>query len=247
MTSQNFPHIFIFLWAFFLFGGFLFGGFIRQWQWSGVERWMPRWARMSSSLALVLAAWSLFYLTKGDGHADVYSFWITLGISFGLIGDLALAHLLPGVKDKNSTVSGLGAFGIGHLCYISAMYSVISEPFFHVQFKFLPLFFWLLAGGICWYFVVFLNQKRRILHWLALPYCLLLSSTTGLAFGLAFQNDAFVFLAVGAILFLLSDFILAWKIFHDTPIPLIHDWVWLTYGPGQMLIVISISGVIAHS
>jgi hypothetical protein len=47
-------------------------------------------------------------------------------------------------------------------------------------------------------------------------------------------------LALGAILFLMSDLILAGALFNDLHWPLHHDIVWLTYGTGQMLIVYSI-------
>jgi hypothetical protein len=75
-----------------------------------------------------------------------------------------------------------------------------------------------------------------------LPYALLLASTAGLATGLALQSTYFVPLAIGAALFLLSDLILAGELFSGLQFPLIGDVIWLTYGPGQALIVYA-SGV----
>ena len=46
-------------------------------------------------------------------------------------------------------------------------------------------------------------------------------------------------LAIGAILFLASDMILAFRMFHGE-FPLAGHAVWMTYGPAQMLIVYSI-------
>ncbi len=43
--------------------------------------------------------------------------------------------------------------------------------------------------------------------------------------------------ALGALLFFISDFILAARLFNKAYFRMIDDWVWLTYGPGQMLIV----------
>ena len=43
-------------------------------------------------------------------------------------------------------------------------------------------------------------------------------------------------MACGAALFFASDMILAWGLFRG-PIPRQTELVWLTYGPGQMLIV----------
>ena len=74
-----------------------------------------------------------------------------------------------------------------------------------------------------------------------MPYALLLATTAGLALGLALQQAAFFPLALGAFLFLFSDLILAGALFGGREWPLHHDIVWLTYGPGQMLIVYSIA------
>jgi hypothetical protein len=80
-----------------------------------------------------------------------------------------------------------------------------------------------------------------MLHRAALPYALLLASTAGLATGLAVQAPAFVPLAIGGGLFLLSDLILAARLFNGVYFYLIGDIVWLTYGPAQALIVYSVS------
>jgi hypothetical protein len=60
-----------------------------------------------------------------------------------------------------------------------------------------------------------------------------------MATGLALQQGQFTWLAIGAALFLISDLILAAQLFNDLSFPLIGDVIWLTYGPGQMLIVYS--------
>lgn len=75
-------------WGLFLFGGFLLG--------SGDESHrMPTWTRMASSIALVIAGWSWFWLAR-DGEIRPFALFIALGMTFGLLGDLVLAGLLPG-------------------------------------------------------------------------------------------------------------------------------------------------------
>ncbi|MGB0384348.1 MAG: lysoplasmalogenase family protein [Ardenticatenaceae bacterium] len=70
-----------------------------------------------------------------------------------------------------------------------------------------------------------------------------LATTTGLATALALQTSAFVWLAIGAALFLFSDLILAAQLFNGLHFRLIGDLVWLTYGPGQMMIVYSLANL----
>ena len=65
----------------------------------------------------------------------------------------------------------------------------------------------------------------------------LLSATAGVTVGYARSNRSFVPVAIGAILFLVSDLLLAVWIFHDL-VYTSFDLVWLSYGVGQMLIVL---------
>jgi uncharacterized membrane protein YhhN len=84
-----------------------------------------------------------------------------------------------------------------------------------------------------------LGIERRGLVWPALGYTLLLAGTAGVTAGVALQERRLFPLALGAALFLTSDLILAFELFRG---PFAYDTacVWLTYGPGQMLIVFSI-------
>ena len=205
-------------WAALLFGGFIFGT-----TWPDRTRRMPAWTRMASSAVLVIAAWSWFLLAQG-GESVRLAFFIAVGMSFGFLGDLIMAQILP-FPDR--VLGGIGAFGLGHIAYIIGLVEFgnrLGEGTSGARWG--ALLVWLLIGAIAWYFVVFRGSERSTLHAAALPYALLLAGTTGLATGLALEGATFLPLALGAALFLLSD--------------LIDDVVWLTYGPGQMLIVFTL-------
>lgn len=226
------------LWAILLFGGFLLG--------QG-ERRMPGWTRMASSATLVVAAFS-WYLFSRNTPAAAYALFIAFGMSFGFIGDLALAGWLPGGRN---VIGGIASFGIGHLFYIAAMLRFASQSGVEDGRRWLALGIWLLIGLIGWYVVVFrgaagVEGGRTVVHWIALPYALLLATTAGLATGLALADGRFVPLALGGALFLLSDLILAGEMFSGVTFPLIGDVIWLTYGPAQMLIVYSIGAVLSY-
>ena len=226
------------LWGVLLFGGFLLGDRRNP----AADRRIPTWARMGSSAALVMAAWSWAAVAWGD-PAQPYALWIALGMTLGFVGDLALADQLPDLGVEPVLI-GMGAFGLGHVAYIIAMLGWIGgdvELTFHVS----AWATWLIIGAAGWFGVVYWGQPQRTMHRLALPYSLLLASTAGIATGMALQDPRFVGLAVGAALFLLSDLILAWGLFRSVKFPFMHDLVWLTYGPGQMLIVYSVMGLVS--
>jgi hypothetical protein len=221
-------------WAALLFGGFILGRPDRE-----QSRRMPVWTLMASSLALVLAGWSWWWLVRtAPPPVPSFALLIALGMSCGLVGDLIMARLIP---VRQHTLGGMGAFGAGHIAYVSGflVYAVqsgaVARPAFWVAWV-----AWLAAGAAGWYIAVYRGQRPTVLHWAALPYALLLASTAGVATGIAIVAGGFVGLSLGTALFLLSDLILAANLFNGTFFRLIHDVVWLTYGPGQMLIVYSI-------
>lgn len=217
------------LWAILLFGGFILGR-------GDTTRRMPTWTRIASSFALVIAAWS-WYIFSRNSETATFALLIALGMSLGFAGDLFMAGLLPGGR---SVIGGMGAFGLGHVLYISAILTAGNQLDLDAAVpRWGSLLAWLIIGALGWYFVVFRGQRATTLHWAALPYALLLAGTAGFATGLALQAAGFVPLATGAVLFLLSDLILAAELFNNARFPFIGDVVWLTYGPAQALIVYS--------
>lgn len=225
------------VWAVLLFGGFIFGALdaLRT-------RRMPTWMRMGSSLALVLAAAGWYLLSRGT-DIGAYALWLLLGMTLGFIGDLFMAELiLPGRLKGNHVLGGMASFGLGHVAYITGI--VLLTQSLGLAFRWDALAIWLLIGFVGWLVVVYIGQPTSALHIAALPYALLLAGTAGVATGLAVQAPGFWLLALGAALFLLSDLILAAQLFRDTHFYLIGDVVWLTYGPGQMLIVYSVSSAL---
>ncbi len=233
--------ILLIAWAALLFGGFIFGKPQAGRQSGDRDGRMPTWTRMASSAVLVVAGWSWAALARGSGAAT-FALLIAVGMTLGFLGDLFMAKLLP---VSPHVLWGIGAFGLGHVAYIAAILGYGSAHGLDAAGpRFGAWLVWLLIGAVAWYFVVFRGQKPTALHWAALPYSLLLASTAGFATGLALQDPAFVPLAIGAVLFLISDLILAAQLFAGRRFRLIDDVVWLTYGPGQMLIVYSVGAAI---
>jgi hypothetical protein len=224
------------LWAALLFGSFIFGRVN-----AARTGRIPMWARLASSGVLVLAAWSWYAVSRGT-TSSLFALLIAAGMSFGLLGDLFMARLLPVAQH---IVFGMAAFGLGHVAYIAAglmygNYHGLAEA----KSRYGVWVIWLMIGLVGWYLVASRGQKRTVMHWVALPYTLLLASTAGVAAGLAIQDAALWPMAAGAALYLLSDLIVATRIFRGIFFPLMEDAIWLTYGPGQMLIVYSVGGAL---
>lgn len=215
-------------WAVLLFGGFALGT-----PDAGPTQRIPTWARLGSSLVLVVAGWSWYGITREE-PARPFTGAIALGMTLGFLGDALLA--LPNQLSQ-ILQAGMAAFALGHIAYIAAIWKFGNESGLPVRWEVWSV--WLVIGLVGWSMVVYPSSANSGLVWTALPYTLLLASTTGFATSLAFQAWLFAPLAVGATLFFLSDMILAAQMFRQSDFPLINSVVWLMYGPGQMLIVYS--------
>jgi uncharacterized membrane protein YhhN len=217
------------LWAALLFGGFALG--------TGDDRGqrIPTAARMGSSLVLVAAAWTWYGHARPRG-AGGYALLIALGMTFGFVGDLFMAGLLPA---GDPVLGGMASFGVGHLFYLAAMFRSGRRPALAAWLA------WLLIGVAGWYAIVGRADQPVQLRAAALGYVLLLASTAGCASGLALRASAFWPLAVGAALFFVSDLLIALESFGGGRFPLIGSAIWLTYGPAQALIVGSTTGALS--
>lgn len=213
-------------WAALLFGGFAFGRPAAP----GGRR-MPTWTRMASSVVLVAAAAVFALSTPGSLPLAL----VAVGMASGLLGDLFMARLI--IRGNAYVFGGIGTFGLGHVAYIAALILAGSIEGATAARWAALVAAWVLAL-ILWFAVIWRPAKARgPLHIAALVYALLLASTFGLATGLALGDPAFWPVALGALLFLLSDLILAAGLFNGLRFRGMDDVVWLTYGPGQMLIV----------
>ncbi len=215
------------LWFLLLFGGYLLGR-------PDPYRRMPLWTRLASSAVLVvLAGWLALANPGGYGRL------ITLGMALGWVGDLFMAGLFP--WPRPAVLGGMGAFGLGHLAYIAAC--LLAGPGLPWPGRLAAWGGWLLIGGVGWFLVVWRPApaaRRTALHRAALPYTLLLASTAGAAAGLALHRPLFWLFTLGAALFLISDLMIAVDLFNKHRFRGMGDWIWLTYGPAQALIVLSI-------
>ncbi len=220
------------LWAALLFGGFAMGKLDAK-----RERRMPMWTRLASSATLVIAAWSWWLVSRGTTTA-LFGLLIAVGMTLGCLGDLLMARLLGG---SQYLLRGMAAFGLGHVAYIAAGLIYGSSHGLAARMPLLTAWGgWLLIGAAGWFFVIFRGQQPNPLHWIALPYALLLAGTAGVATGLALQQVRLLPMALGAVLFLISDLILAAHLFSHRRFRGVDDLIWLTYGPGQMLIVYAV-------
>jgi uncharacterized membrane protein YhhN len=194
-----------------ILGGALAGGEGGAgWQWL---HWIAKPLATLGILAVAAYAW--------PPVSRRYRMWIVAGMVFSLAGDILL--MLP----ANLFVAGLLAFLGGHLCFITAF---LGDSRFATR----PL---------AWLACLLVGGANLVLLWPSIPaalhpavavYGLVLSAMGAQALGRAWFHvgDALALparrAAIGGLLFMLSDSVLAWNRFHGA-VPLATLWVLGSY------------------
>ena len=194
----------------------------------GVNR-IPKLVRMLSA-ALVLLC-SVLQRRAGRNQSNL----VAAGMGCGFVGDLIMAQVIP---LPEHVLFGMLTFGVGHGCYIKAFTDRARRagmPSLHVR-GFAFGLAWLIAL-LGWLGLVRNPKIGAALNYGALAYALLLASMSGAAAALAAHDRRYMRPAIGGSLFLLSDMLLASRLFRGAHFEQIGDLVWLTYIAGQALIV----------
>lgn len=190
---------------------------------------IPKPARMLSSALVLLAA--LLQARAGRRAGRL----VAAGMGCGFAGDLIMAEVIP---LPEHVLFGMLAFGAGHTLYIQALLRRMgAEAHLPARARMPALGAAWAVALVGWRLLVRNPKIGAALNYGALAYALLLSSMAGLAAALAARDRRRAPVAVGGALFLLSDMVLASRLFRGTHFRQIGDVVWLTYIAGQALIV----------
>ena len=172
-------------------------------------------------------------------------FLILIGLIFGLSGDifLGLKHVYKD-KDELFTYLGFITFAIGHMLYIAAMTSAMPGTFSPL-YIIIPI----LVACFLGFLVIILEKPLKLdyknmkIALFAYALCLFSLPTVALSFAIFYQfnNRFLVLIAIGGVLFAISDLILSQTYFgegHDKPIDIIMNH--LTYWAAQFLIAMAL-------
>jgi uncharacterized membrane protein YhhN len=178
-------------------------------------------------LATVLILGIAFANWRHSRASYSYSLWIAIGLLFSFVGDIFL--LWPSLY----FIHGLAAFLLTHIAYLIAFTRDARFP--------ARVWIWILYLAIAATLYAFLYPNLPVP--LKLPvalYATLLSSMAAQAMGrfLAVKTKAGQSAAIGAVFFMLSDFLLAFNRFH-TLILLAPILILILYYLGQWLIASS--------
>jgi hypothetical protein len=218
-------------WLVFLLASFLAGRTNDLW-WSGAKLDL----RMISCLLLVVAAWSAWWILCRTQDAAAM-LMVAVGMTFGFYGDSHVGDRLWWPPFPNKIVGGIVFYGLGHLAYVAACTATRRIKKLAGGLRWwLPILTWQVVALFSWTAVALTSSEEIALRVPTLLYTLLVAATPGFATALAVQRRIFRWMALGGALFLASDILLAWQVFHAS-FPFIDELTWINYGGGEMLIV----------
>ena len=220
------------IWTALLILGFAFGKLDEE----RINR-IPRANKILSSAILVVCA-LIWWLAGASGTPlATYAALLFFGMAFSFLGDVIMAELLP---LPQHVLFGMGAFGVAHVLYISGYLRLGGALGLQdSRARAVGLAVLLVLAVALWWALIRSPQTDAVLNYGSLGYALLLAAMAGLAVSLALQEPRFVPLALGVVLFLVSDVLLGHRLFQGGKFLLIGDLVWMTYIVGQLLIVFS--------
>jgi uncharacterized membrane protein YhhN len=215
-----------------LVGSFAFAPYTEQ----RLGRMGKRFELAQSCLLVGLAA--VLWRAAASTALEAAGLLLAAGMLLGFIGDLFMA----GVFGKDQVAAGMGAFAAGHLFYALAFrqYALIIGLAQPTPFLAGIVGLWILAILI-WALSVRGRTEAPALEWAALGYGVVLAGVAGIMMGLALQQPVFWPLAVGGLLFYISDSLIAQRIFTGRCFRYLGDLIWTTYILAQALIVTSLA------
>jgi hypothetical protein len=220
------------VWAALLVLGFAFGKLDEE----RINR-IPRVNKILSSAILVVCALIWWLFGAAGTPLAAYAVLLFFGMTFSFVGDVIMAQLLP---LPQYVLLGMGAFGVAHVLYISGYLRLGGVLGLQSgEARAIGLAVLIVLAIVLWWTLIRSPKTPAVLNYGSLGYALLLAAMAGLAASLALQEPRFVPLALGALLFLISDVFLGHRLFRGGKFLLVGDLVWMTYIVGQLLIVFS--------
>ncbi len=181
--------------------------------------------KITASVFFMLAgAVNLIYALKYFPDKKLPSITLTIGVFFAMCADIAI---------NLNFIAGAAIFALGHICYFIA-YSVMQKPHFSDFITALIIFIPIASFMM---FSPLLDFGSVTMKIIGISYALIICVMTGKSIMnfMRIKNRFDFILALGSVLFLISDIMLLMAYFSEIDLPFSNFCLALYY-PGQCLI-----------
>lgn len=205
---------------------------------NGAGRKLPISVRLYLSISLAFTAFFIAYNNKAINTAS-YSTFVFIGMFSSLIGDLFMAKL---IRIKNRLVGGIIFFSLAHGFYITAYIKTMYDNNIMLsRYIFLSISIFLLFYMVSLVLCLKKLIKLNINNVAVLTYTSIIFTMGVFAFSLAVSLGSKWWITfIGALLFMISDSIIALTEIWNIRLKNTGLWVWLTYVAAQIGIIYSV-------
>lgn len=193
-------------------------------------------------IGITLAMGIVWLIAAAGTPGLAYGVLIVLGLAAGAAGDLLLANVLPVEKPE---MPAMAVFGAGHLLYLAGAIVLSVQLQLSSGRLIAAAVMGALLIALLWWALVATGRVSRVMNLGSLAYGVLIGIVAGVAISIRLTSGAVLTLAVGLLLFALSDLLLARYLLRRQGFPSVRDVVWLIYSLAQILIASSIGGAVA--
>jgi uncharacterized membrane protein YhhN len=152
------------------------------------------------------------------------------GLAFSWLGDILLMYV---PRDANFFIFGLAAFLVAHVLYIFSFSTGLNHHEIKRKLWLIIIPVGIAIGAISLFLPYLGDLKLPVLLYIGIISAMLLAIVNR---GFAFGKTSYWFLLIGAVLFISSDFILAFNKFVEA-VPNAGVLIMLTYGLAQYALV----------
>lgn len=198
------------------------------------DRMLPRPIKAAISFTMILTAYIIY--SKGLAVDYYYSFFILLGMGFSSLGDLIMCRL---IKTPNNLVGGMIAFSIGHINYAIAYGKTIKESGKEINILIITavIIFILLVGVGCKVMKSKLSKVGSVEIGSIIYGAIIVNMFLFSVFLVVNVGGRYWLTFFAAIIFMISDSIIAVTDIGGKHFELEGLAVWITYISAQMGII----------
>jgi uncharacterized membrane protein YhhN len=203
------------------------------------ERQIKLWKPLSTALVILVCL--LSFTRSGEAYDATYTLLILGGLLFSMAGDVLLIFQ----ANPRAFLAGLVAFLLAHLFYIAAFVYVQSSLELGTNGAGeagVAIALLLVGGGVYRYLSPGLGQMRGPVIAYIVVISVMVHRASAVALVYAGAATQPILMVLGALLFYLSDAILAVNKFRfEGQLPRGRSWNLMTYYTGQLLLALSAS------
>lgn len=197
---------------------------------------LPLNIKVTLSISCIALAAAVFMFNSGKYYP--YSKYVLLGMIISFFGDLAMAEVLG---FKNRLIGGMSIFALAQMLYTLAFIKTITyNQVFSVRYIYIYVAILIIFIALCLKFLKpkFKGEKRELIFGIAYASLILTMGIWAALLVYSFNGKLFLTL-IGAIVFVISDSLIALAEFFHLKIPYGGFLIWVTYVMAQVCIISS--------